>query len=156
MERGALDDGPHPAVHRADLRDRGPPDGPQEPAPMTVGTASRPGGGLARSRAGRARRADRAATLVLWAIAILVITILLAIIAHFVIASIGVISISFLTSAPSDTDLGGIGPLIWNSLYILVLTLIFTVPPGILGGIYMAEYAREGRVTEAIRFCQEL
>jgi phosphate transport system permease protein len=93
---------------------------------------------------------------VLWAIAIVVVTVLLAIIAHFVIASIGVISISFLTSAPSDVDLGGIGPLIWNSLYILVLTLIFTVPPGILGGIYMAEYAGKGPVTEVIRFCQEL
>jgi phosphate transport system permease protein len=112
--------------------------------------------GLTRPRTGRALAADRAATIALWAIAILVVTVLIAIIAHFVIASIGVISISFLTSAPSDTDLGGIGPLIWNSLYILVLTLIFTVPPGILGGIYMAEYAREGRVTEAIRFSQEL
>jgi phosphate transport system permease protein len=111
---------------------------------------------LSRSKAGRIRFADRAATITLWAIAILVITVLLAIIAHFVIASIGVISISFLTSAPSDTDLGGIGPLIWNSLYILVLTLILTVPPGILGGIYMAEYAHEGRLTEIIRFCQEL
>jgi len=123
---------------------------------MTAAGASRPNPALGRSKAGRIRFADRAATVALWAVAIVVITTLLAIIAHFVIASIGVISISFLTSAPSDTDLGGIGPLIWNSLYILVLTLIFTVPFGILGGIYMAEYAREGRVTEAIRFCQEL
>jgi phosphate transport system permease protein len=118
--------------------------------------AGRPPSTLGRSGAGRVRAADRAATIALWAIAILVISVLIAIIAHFVIASIGVISLSFLTSAPSDSGLGGIGPLIWNSLYILVLTLIFTVPPGILGGIYMAEYAREGRVTEAIRFCQEL
>ena len=45
---------------------------------------------------------------------------------------------------PSDTEVGGIGPILWNSIYILVLTLIFTVPLGILGGIYMAEYAGDG------------
>ena len=38
----------------------------------------------------------------------------------------------------------------------LVLTLILTVPLGILGGIYMAEYARPSRLTNTIRFCQEL
>lgn len=112
--------------------------------------------GLSRSKARRIRTADRVATITLWAIAILVITILLAIIAHFVIASIGVVSLSFIFGSPEETELGGIGPFIWNSLYILGLTLIFTVPPGILGGIYMAEYAGEGRVTDVIRFCQEL
>jgi phosphate transport system permease protein len=112
-------------------------------------------GGMSR-KAGRIRTADRAATITLWAIAILVITVLLAIIAHFVIASIGVVSLSFITGSPEETELGGIGPFIWNSLYILGLTLIFTVPFGILGGIYMAEYAGEGRVTDIIRFCQEL
>jgi phosphate transport system permease protein len=112
-------------------------------------------GGMSR-KAGRIRTADRAATITLWAIAILVITVLLAIIAHFVVASIGVVSLSFITGSPEETELGGIGPFIWNSLYILGLTLIFTVPFGILGGIYMAEYAGEGRVTDIIRFCQEL
>jgi phosphate transport system permease protein len=107
-------------------------------------------------KARRIRTADRVATITLWAIAILVITILVAIIAHFVIASIGVVSLSFVFGSPDAVELGGIGPFIWNSLYILGLTLIFTVPPGILGGVYMAEYAREGRVTDIIRFCQEL
>lgn len=107
-------------------------------------------------KAGRIRAADRIATVTLWAIAILVVMVLVAIIAHFVIASIGVVSVSFILGSPDEVELGGIGPFIWNSLYILVLTLVFTVPPGILGGVYMAEYATEGRLTETIRFCQEL
>ena len=104
----------------------------------------------------RALLADRIATAVLWGIGILVVTILLAIIAHFLLAAIGTISPAFLFGDPSDTDVGGIGPLIWNSIYILVLTLLITVPLGTLGGVYMAEYAGQGAITNAIRFCQEL
>ena len=100
--------------------------------------------------------ADRAATAVLWGIALSVVGILLAIIAHFVLASIGTLSPSFLLSDPSDFEIGGIGPVLFNSLYILALTLLITVPLGILGGIYMAEYAGEGPLTTAIRFSQEL
>jgi phosphate transport system permease protein len=92
----------------------------------------------------------------LWTIAVFVIVVLLAIIAHFVIASIPYFSLSFLVDDPSETSIGGIGPLLWNSIYMLVLTLIITVPLGILGGIYMAEYAGEGRITSAIRLSQEL
>ena len=101
-------------------------------------------------------RADRLATATLWGIAMFVVGILLAIILNFVIKSIGVVSPSFLTSAPSDTGLGGIGPLIFNSLYLLVLTLLINVPLGLLGGIYMAEYAGDNRLTNLIRFSQEL
>lgn len=104
----------------------------------------------------RALLADRIATITLWAIATFVVALLAGIIIHFLWASIGTLSIEFLTSDPSDFDVGGIGPLLWNSLYMLVLTLILTVPLGILGGIYMAEYARPSRVTNTIRFCQEL
>jgi phosphate transport system permease protein len=100
--------------------------------------------------------ADRAATAALWAIAVFVIAILVAIIGHFVLASLPTFSLSFLVADPSDTEIGGIGPVLWNSIYMLALTMLITVPLGILGGIYMAEYARVGRLTNAIRFSQEL
>ena len=100
--------------------------------------------------------ADRAATAALWAIALLVIGTLLAIIVHFVWASLPTFSLSFLWSDPSETEIGGIGPVLWNSIYILVLTMLITIPLGVLGGIYMAEYANEGRLTNAIRVSQEL
>lgn len=100
--------------------------------------------------------ADRAATAVLWGIALFVVGILLAIIAHFLLSSIGTLDVSFLLSDPSDLAIGGVGPVLFNSLYILVLTLLMTVPLGIAGGIYMAEYAGQGRLTTIIRFSQEL
>jgi phosphate transport system permease protein len=100
--------------------------------------------------------ADRAATAALWAIGVGVVAILVAIIGHFLLAAVGTLSPSFLFGDPSDTDIGGVGPVLWNSMYMLVLTLLVTVPLGTLGGVYMAEYAGEGRFTNAIRFCQEL
>ena len=104
----------------------------------------------------RALAADRIATGVLWAIGVFVVLVLGAIILHFVLSSIGTISLSFLFGPPSDTSVGGIGPLLWNSLYMLVLTMLFTLPLGILGGIYMAEYAGPGRLPNLIRTSQEL
>ena len=100
--------------------------------------------------------ADRAATAVLWGIAIAVVGVLLGIIAHFLLASIDTLGLNFIFQEPSDTALGGVGPVLFNSVYILVLTLLLTIPLGVLGGIYMAEYAGEGPVTTAIRFSQEL
>jgi phosphate transport system permease protein len=104
----------------------------------------------------RTIRADRIATGALWAIAVLTVAILGAIIAHFLLAAIGTLSPSFLFGDPSDSDVGGVGPVLFNSLYMLVLTLLITVPLGTLGGIYMAEYAGTGRFTNVIRFSQEL
>lgn len=101
-------------------------------------------------------RADRLATGILWAIAIFVVGILLTIILNFVLKSIGTLSIGFLTGTPDDFNGGGIGPLFFNSLYLLVLTLLINVPLGVLGGIYMAEYATENRITNTIRLSQEL
>jgi phosphate transport system permease protein len=99
---------------------------------------------------------DRVATGVFWVIAIFVVSVLSAIIAHFVLASMGTISFDFLTTNPSRTDVGGIAPILWNSIYILALTMLITVPVGTIGGIYMAEYAGGGRVPSFIRLCQEL
>jgi len=104
----------------------------------------------------RAVLVDRIATAILWGIGVFVVAILFAIIGHFLLAAAGTLGPSFLFGDPSDTAVGGIGPLIWNSVYVLVLTLLITVPLGTLGGIYLAEYAGDGRITNLIRFSQEL
>ena len=65
------------------------------------------------------------------------------------------VSPSFVLSDPSDSALGGILPVLWNSIYMLVLTMLIAIPIGILGGIYMSEYAGENAITSAIRFAEE-
>jgi phosphate transport system permease protein len=99
--------------------------------------------------------ADRVATVVLWGTGAFVLLILGAIIVHFALAAWGVVSPSFVLSDPSDVALGGILPVLWNSIYMLVLTMFIAVPIGLLGGIYMSEYAGDNPLTNAIRFAEE-
>lgn len=103
----------------------------------------------------RALIADRVATAVMWAIAAATVLLLGAFILRIVWSAVGVLSPSFVLSDPQFIGLGGVGPLLWNSFYMLLLTLLITGPLGIAAGIYMAEYAEENRLTNAIRFAQE-
>ncbi len=103
----------------------------------------------------RAIVADRVATIVMWSLAVLTVALLGAFVVQIMWSALGVLSWSFLTGDPKFLGLGGIGPLLWNSFYMLLLTLLITGPLGIAAGIYMAEYAEENRWTNAIRFAQE-
>ncbi len=117
---------------------------------MTATTPSLRGSGLR-----RAALADRLATAALWAMGGFVLVVLGAIILHFVLATAGFMSLGFVFGDPSGTALGGVGPMLWNSLYMLVLTMLISAPLSVLAGIYMAEYAGDGPVTSAIRFAEE-
>lgn len=52
-------------------------------------------------------------------------------------------------------DRKGIGNQFFNTIYLVVLSLIVSAPLGIAAGIYMAEYAKQGRLTSFIRVCIE-
>ncbi len=118
-------------------------------------TANGQSQGRMRSSSGRTIVADRVATVVLWGLGGFVLLLLGGIIVHFVLASIGFMSLSFIFGDPSDSSLGGVGPLLFNSVYMLVLAMLIAVPLGILAGIYMAEYAGNNRLTDTIRFAEE-
>ncbi|MBN1869311.1 MAG: phosphate ABC transporter permease PstA [Candidatus Omnitrophica bacterium] len=62
------------------------------------------------------------------------------------------ISWQFLTSAPKNgmTE-GGIFPAIVGTMFITVITAVFSVPLGMGCAIYLNEYAREGKTTRLIR-----
>ena len=110
---------------------------------------------LRRRGSQRSILADKAATVVLWGTGAFVLLLLGAILLHFALAAWGVVSLSFVLDDPSDTALGGIFPILWNSIYMLVLTMLIAVPVGLLGGIYMSEYAGDNVVTSTIRFAEE-
>ena len=74
-------------------------------------------GSVARRRRRSSRTGSRPASC--GAIAIFVVAILVAIIAHFLLAAVGTLSPSFLFGAPATPSVGGIGPILWNSIYML-------------------------------------
>lgn len=49
----------------------------------------------------------------------------------------------------------GIGNLFFNTIYLVFLSLVVSVPLGIAAGIYMAEYAKPGKITKFLRICIE-
>lgn len=49
----------------------------------------------------------------------------------------------------------GIGNQFFNTVYLVVLSLVISVPVGVLAGIYMAEYARPGKMTKFLRIAME-
>ncbi|WP_429370191.1 phosphate ABC transporter permease PstA [Paenibacillus sp. DS2015] len=76
----------------------------------------------------------------------------------FTILSKGLPSLSFgfLTKLPEEMDVGGgIGPVLFNSFYILGLSLVLSIPIGVGAGIYMAEYAPQNKWTDLLRICVE-
>lgn len=49
----------------------------------------------------------------------------------------------------------GVGSQLFNSFYILLLSLVFSLPVGISAGIYLAEYAPNNKLTDLIRLSTE-
>lgn len=67
------------------------------------------------------------------------------------------VSWEFLTTEPDILmDTYGIKPMIINTIYTVVLTLLFCIPLGIGSAIYLAEYAKLGKIVSAIRFAIEI
>ena len=52
-------------------------------------------------------------------------------------------------------DSDGIGNQLFNTIYLVFLSLVISVPIGVLAGIYMAEYAGNNKRTRFIRICIE-
>ncbi|MCM3784688.1 phosphate ABC transporter permease PstA [Neobacillus mesonae] len=103
------------------------------------------------------KTADKLATGIIIAFAVFIIAILVGLIGYILFRGISHISWDFLTSRPQNLrGGGGIGPQLFNSVFLLVLTLIITIPLGWGAGIYMAEYAKPGKITNFIRLVVEV
>jgi phosphate transport system permease protein len=117
---------------------------------LAAGTLSR------RNTAAQRRTMNAVMTGALWAAAMSIIVLLIFFVGYILYLGAPAISWHFLTSPPSEVEAGGgIGPQIYNSFYILFLTLFFTTPIATAGGIYLQEYARPGVFTSVVQFCAE-
>jgi len=113
--------------------------------------------GLAATGNVRERRiADAIATVVLWVMASSIIVLLVAFIAYMVYLGWSALTPDFIFGVPRATTAGGgIGPEIYNSFYILILTLLMTVPIAVAAGVYLQEYEHAGRFRNVVQFCAE-
>ena len=99
---------------------------------------------------------DNLATIALWGAAIAILLLLAFFIGYLVWVGASAVSWHFLTSPPSETSAGGgIGPEIFNSFYILFLTLAFILPIAVSAGIFMQEYAHPGLFRNIVQFSAE-
>jgi phosphate ABC transporter, permease protein PstA len=100
--------------------------------------------------------ADRLATGTFYAIGAAVIIGLVLFIGYLLLNGWKVLSLNFLLSGPRFAQAGGgIGPQLFDSVYLLVLAMAITVPVGLAAGVYMAEYAKPGKLTDTLRLCIE-
>ena len=93
---------------------------------------------------------DRLATGVLTAIAGLVLLLLAAIVAYILFCGLGkVFQPGFLVNDSADKTLPGIATQLFDSFYMLVITLVISLPISLGAAIFFVEYAPDNRITSA-------
>ena len=77
---------------------------------------------------------------------------ILGIVVYIVVRGFPALSWEFLTAMPRDgMRAGGIMPAIIGTFYLTLGTALFSVPLGVLAGVYISEYAKDGPLTRLIR-----
>lgn len=104
-----------------------------------------------------AKRSDKIATGVLYAVAGIIVLILASLLLYILVRGIPHISWEFLTS-PSKAyqEGGGIGIQLFNSLYLLLVTMTISFPISLGAGIYLSEYAKKNWFTDVVRTSIEI
>lgn len=105
-----------------------------------------------RTRIKRARANEMIAKIVLGACAVLSLGVALLFVGYIFSRGIGFVSLEFITEPPRRfmTE-GGILPAIVGTFLLTLGTALFTIPIGVMAGIYLAEYAPRTRRTRIIR-----
>ncbi|KEO84052.1 phosphate ABC transporter permease PstA [Tumebacillus flagellatus] len=100
---------------------------------------------------------NRLATGMFWLVGLGILAILAWFLWHILSAGLPHISWKFLTKKPEEMlSGGGIGPQLFNSFYILALSLLFSIPFGVGAGIWLSEYAKKNRFTDLVRLATEM
>ncbi len=104
----------------------------------------------------KTRPLDVLLLVLIYASALISISLLIAICAYVFVKGIGSVNWDFLTTAPSAIKgtFGILGNII-NTVYMIVLTLLFATPCGIGAAIYLNEYAKPGKLVKLIEFTTE-
>ena len=98
------------------------------------------------------RTNQKVAFIIFRLLGLVVVGILFWILGFIIYNGVGVISWEFLTTAPTDgMTAGGIFPAIVGTLCLVVGSIVFAFPFGVMSAIYMNEYAGNGWIVRFIR-----
>ena len=103
-----------------------------------------------------AKQWDRVVTGLLWGAGLLIIGVLAVFLGYILIKGLPVLSASFVFGPSSDVSAGGgVGAQLFNTFYILFISLLVAAPVAVGAGIYLAEYSARGRLADVIRLSVE-
>lgn len=104
----------------------------------------------------RTRISDNILYVCIYLSAAIAVALLIGIIGYVFVKGVSQVNWEFLTSVTSTRKgTTGIAGNIVNTLYIIVITLIFATPIGIGSAIYLNEYAKPGKIVRLIEFTTE-
>ncbi|HDN85664.1 MAG: phosphate ABC transporter permease PtsA [Candidatus Omnitrophota bacterium] len=99
-----------------------------------------------------AKTREKLAFFILGMIALIIILPIIGVIAYIIKNGAPGLSWEFLTQPPRNgMKEGGIFPAILGTIYLILGTMVFSLPLGILAAIYLVEYARENWLTRTIK-----
>ncbi|UVI28507.1 phosphate ABC transporter permease PstA [Paenibacillus spongiae] len=108
------------------------------------------------ARKGWSQRSNQLFTVIVWGIGICTILFICALLFLILQKGLPKLELSFLHGLPSEIDPGGgIGPMLFNSFYVLIISLLISIPLGMSAGIYLAEFAPNNKFIGFVRICVE-
>lgn len=105
-----------------------------------------------------AKMSNRLAMVVIWAGGFITVLILICIIGYVFINGYKEINLDFLLTPPLGglSGEGGISTVIVCTFYLILVTIVILIPPGIGAAIYLSEYATDNWFTRLIRYGVEI
>lgn len=99
---------------------------------------------------------NRIAVAGLWCAGFFILALLAAFLGYILYKGLPVLNLHFIFGRSSDiTAGGGVGAQLFNSFYMLLLSMAVSIPLAVGAGIYLAEYARNNCLTRCIRLSVE-
>ncbi|MBS7577206.1 MULTISPECIES: phosphate ABC transporter permease PstA [unclassified Enterococcus] len=104
-----------------------------------------------------AKKVDKIATGILYLISALIVLILASLLFYILIKGLPHVSWHFLTSPAKSYEAGGgIGIQLFNSFFLLLITMLISFPISLGAGIFLSEYAKDNWLTRLIRTAIEI
>ncbi len=105
--------------------------------------------------ADRRKTQEKLAFGLITALALVTVASLIVIIGYIAVRALPALNWKLIAGDPDDVLAVGLWPMMLNTIYLVVLTLVVALPLGIMAAIYLNEYTKEGLVVKLIRTATE-